>query len=371
MKILFYSFFCLLSTGIPQLAIGQQLLPTTDNTAPPYFAVYRWPLSNKSDNHAAYGKWLNRTMTWAEDFMPTDSWENIEGGAWQMKPTSKWITEHPGRRLILSVPLLPGDWKGNGPKTGTGVGVPVSLEEGATGAYNSHFQKLAENLVQYGLGESILRLGWEFNGGWYTWRANTPDKARAYAGYWKEIVKTMRAVPGAENLKFCWNPALLYFSYDPALAWPGDEYVDYIGLDVYDESWVKDTYPLPDDASSDQLEMRYKRVWDEKIMNPKQFGFPYWKKFASDHGNKPLSFPEWGVSAREDKHGGKDNAYFVDQMYRFIHDPQNNVYFHCYFDVQAKDGHHQLSPTAGVEIEFPKSTAKFKELWSMPSTTEK
>ena len=77
----------------------------------------------------------------------------------------------PGRRLILSVPLLPGPWDLTGPKEGPRAKQPVSLKAGAHGDYNAHFKALAENLVRYGLGDSVVRLGWEFNGGWYAWRA--------------------------------------------------------------------------------------------------------------------------------------------------------------------------------------------------------
>jgi hypothetical protein len=43
----------------------------------------------------------------------------------------------------------------------------------------------------------------------------------------------------------------------------------------------------------------------------------------------------------------------------------NHVYFHCYFDVQAGDGHHQLSPGLhGTErTEFPLAAERFKALF--------
>ena len=55
-------------------------------------------------------------------------------------------------------------------------------------------------------------------------------------------------------------------------------------------------------------------------------------------------------------------------MSTFINDPANNVLFHCYFDVQAGDGHHQLSPglNGNEKPEFPLSTAKFLELFAPP-----
>lgn len=105
------------------------------------------------------------------------------------------------------MPPLPGPWDGSGPKQGeSGVGEPVSLENGASGAYNHYYKTLAENLVKHDLGHAILRLEWEFNGRWFTWCAH--KKEAAFAEYWRQIVTTMRAVPGTERLQFCWNPTL-------------------------------------------------------------------------------------------------------------------------------------------------------------------
>ena len=135
---------------------------------------------------------------------------------------------------------------------------------------------------------------------------------------------------------------------------------------VYDESWIKDGYPWPADASPADIEARRKKVWNEAIFHG-DHGLAFWGKFAHEH-RKPLTIPEWGVNNRVDmkeQHGGLDNVYFIEQMHRFIVAPTNHVAFHCYFDVQAPDGHHQLSPSAsGTEkTEFPLAAAKFKQLF--------
>jgi hypothetical protein len=104
-------------------------------------------------------------------------------------------------------------------------------------------------------------------------------------------------------------------------------------------------------------------VWEEGLLNG-QFGLKFWKDFAAKHG-KLFAIPEWGVNNRGDKHSGGDSVYFVERMHKFISAPANNVYFHCYFDVQAGDGHHQLSPgiSGKEELEFPLASARFKELF--------
>ena len=113
--------------------------------------------------------------------MPKDAWNKIEGEAWQLGVWSKWRTFAPGRRLVLSVPMLVGPWNRSGPKTGPHAGEPVSLAKGAAGEYDAHFEVLGRNLVKWGLADTIVRLGWEFNGGWYTYRAENEREARDFA----------------------------------------------------------------------------------------------------------------------------------------------------------------------------------------------
>ena len=349
---------------------AQDLRPVTDNTAPPYFCVYRWGQGGVGKKlYDAYGDWLGRKVIWAEDFMPKEAWTKIEGEQWQLGTWKGWVEKQPGRRLVLSVPILIGPWDKSGPKTGPDAG-PVSLAEGAKGAYNTYFQHLAENLVQQGLGDTILRLGWEFNGGWYTWRANKESEAVDFAAYFKQIVTTMRAVPGAEKLKFVWNPAMEpWWPYSPEKAWPGNDFVDYVGVDVYDQSWQPGTYPIPPGASESTMTDLQKNTWETVTDNEAKMGLPYWTKFAAAHG-KPLVIPEWGICQRSDKHGGMDNPNFIEQMHRFIYDPANNVYFHCYFDVGAPDGDHQLcpNPNNNHQTQFPRAAAKYYELFALPKS---
>lgn len=330
----------------------------------PYLGVYRWGAANKSGGAKAvteFSRWIDKPV-WAEDFEAKDRWENnISGGGWQLGEWRDWKKAVPGRRLILSVPMLPGDWNRGGPKGGPGAGEKVSLQDGADGKYNKYFEELAKNLVKFELGDSVLRLGWEMNGGWYTWRGS--DNPKAWGQFFAQIVKTMRAVPGMEKTQYCFNPAMGWQQFPSDQAWPGDEYVDIVGVDIYDDSWATDTYPLTEDLTAEQVDSRRKKVWSDVVLNG-QFGLKYWKDFSIKH-NKLFSIPEWGVSRRPDKHGGLDNPYFIEQMHKFINDPANNVYFHVYFDVQAPDGAHQVSTgISGTEkTEFPNSAAKFLELF--------
>ncbi len=334
----------------------------------PAIGTYHWP--NGTAGVDAFATWLNRPAVWGLDFVGGESWDNVEWPTWWLEAWSSWAHARPGRRFILSIPMLAGPPDGSGPTQGSlDVGRAVSLEDGADGKYNRHFEQLAKNLVAHRMTDVIVRPGWEFNGGWYAWRAK--GKPEKFAEYWRQIVTTMRAVAGCENVKFCWNPTLGDQDFPADEAWPGDEYVDFVGIDVYDETWNANTYPWPAEASGEEIAARQRKVWEEWIFYSSR-GLNFWADFARQHA-KPLAIPEWGLNHRDDGHGGMDNPYFVEQMHRFINDPTNNVAFHCYFDVNdAKGSSHQLSPGPSKSehregTEFPKSAALFQQLFSARS----
>ena len=343
-------------------SIGRAAEPTASTL--PHIAAYRWGAANPHGGaHAneAFAKWLGVPTVWAEDFMPIERWDGIEGPDWSFNEWSAWKKANPDRKFILSVPILVGPWDRSGPKDGESKDKPVSLAAGARGEYNAHYLKLAQNLVRRGLADSILRLGWEFNGGWYTWRA--AEDPAAFAGYWQQIVQTMRSVKGAEGLTFCWNPAVGVQQFESEKAWPGDAYVDYVGLDVYDDSWAPDTYPLPKEADAAEIARRRTKAWNEVLFGGPH-GLKFWSDFAREH-HKPMAIPEWGVDARSDGHGGMDDPDFIRRMHDFIVAPENHVALHCYFDVSAPDGDHQLSPGSDdtESTHAPRSAAEFKKLF--------
>ena len=92
---------------------------------------------------------------------------------------------------------------------------------------------------------AYLRLGWEFDGSWTTWAATTASAEASYASYFQQIVTAMRSVSG-EAFRFVWNPDAAAFTdsgYSVAAAYPGNSYVDVIGLDAYDQTWATPQTP--------------------------------------------------------------------------------------------------------------------------------
>jgi len=252
----------------------------------------------------------------------TDYLDKSGGWAvWEAASNIKLWSSSP-YRLAIGVPILPG------------VG---TLAQGATGAYDQYFKTLGENLVAYHEADAILRLGWEFNGNWFRWSVGNSADAANFVAFWRQIVTTMRAVPGAK-FQFCWNPnAPSPTTYTPDQAYPGDAYVDYIGTDVYDNFWGT---PFTSAAS-----------WVHQLTQ--QWGLDWLGAFAAEH-NKPVAIPEWSDEYRTDGHGLGDDPNFIDEMaYWFVN---NQVAFANVFsyDSSATYRNNLLDGT------FPKALAEFK-----------
>ncbi len=329
-----------------------KLLPLNDNTAAPHMGLYENSPPKGITEVDDYAKALNRSLMWGHCSTNWDTWGNIDTVHWLWPAWSKWITAKSGRRLVISLAIIPTTPKGQ---------APITLEQAAGGAFNDHFTKLAGILVQQGLGESIIRLGWEWDGNWYPWGVKTAQDAANYAGAWKQIVTAMKSVPGAEKLQFCWNGAGEKLKFPMEAAYPGDEYVDYVGLDIYDKTWVKGTYPLSIRGE------RQRQAGNSKeglqVFYDGDHGIKAWCDFAKSH-HKGFMVPEWGLCQLKNGHGGGDNPYFVQQMYNFIQDPANNVYEAAYWD--AKES--KLIPTGGMTASpCPNAWALFQKLFSLPA----
>jgi len=247
---------------------------------------------------AAYEQWLGRPLDVVLDFLEMQSWKAMVDEAGWM--SGCW--RDAGRRsLVVSVPMLVND------------GAPT-LAQGAGGAYDQHFVALGRTLVENSYGASVIRIGWEFDGNWYPWtaRGNTAD----FKGYWRRIALAMRGVPGA-RFRFDWTATTVK---GPTVdAYPGDDVVDIIGLDIYNQSW-----PLIADPAE-----RWKYLLNH------QTGLLWHRNFAQARG-KPRSFPEWGTGTRPDGHGGGDDPLFIRNMLAWIREG-GPVDYACYWNYRAPD----------------------------------
>ena len=126
------------------------------------------------------------------------------------------------------------------------------LSDVIAGRHDDYIRKFAEEARDWGH-PFFLRFNWEMNGNWFAWmegvNGNQPGESVAA---WRHVHDIFTQV-GATNATWVWCPNVDPFDQlgDLASLYPGDEYVDWTGLDGY--NWG--THPARDDKwlSFDEL----------------------------------------------------------------------------------------------------------------------
>jgi hypothetical protein len=271
-------------------------------------------------NIEAYETWINQEVEYILDYQfyaPT-SWSNFEncwlgsGASYSYGP-SNWGSVLGGRTLCLALSPCAGRSIGSG-------GTTWAAE--AAGTNDAHWTALGNNLIAWGLGSSVIRLGREFNGNWYNWSpAVTGDTYAQYIAGWQHIVTLLRGLTGA-NFTFMWNPTLGQgnLSSDYLVNWyPGNNYVDICGIDMYD--WgdytsESDVFPVSARTLAQQ-----QTNWN--YLQQTTDGLNQWTKFIASGPamGTPLCFPEYGIqnwASGGTYIGGGDDPYYIQQVEPFV-----------------------------------------------------
>jgi Glycosyl hydrolase family 26 len=139
--------------------------------------------------------------------------------------------------------------------TSTAVNDGITTRDIARGALDRYIRAYARDIKAYGLPVQIMLFNGEYNGDWW-WavspRANSSLTITDFVKAWRRVVDIFRAV-GATNASWAWvvngypaNPAEQpQIDRDIGAYYPGDEYVDWVGADVYDvgtPNWIDSPY---------------------------------------------------------------------------------------------------------------------------------
>jgi hypothetical protein len=125
--------------------------------------------------------------------------------------------------------------------TGAGADQPDwTLAATIEGRWDDRYATIARAVVAY-REPVLIRYGHEMNGHWYPWGTANGNRQGEYVKAWKHVVDLFRTV-GATNALWVWSPNILRGADNRPLKdfWPGDRYVDVVGLTGYG---VRETSP--------------------------------------------------------------------------------------------------------------------------------
>lgn len=152
------------------------------------------------------------------DYLDDRSWATIASPSWAV---GRWAAA--GEPMTYFVPMLPADGG--------------SLAQGAAGAYDAEFRRLAGVLVDNGQASATLVLGWSPLRPGLPWSVRTPQEAAAYVAYFRRIVTAMRAERGARFV-FAYDPVPVppdATAPGPGTCYPGNRYVSEVAIQVSDQ----------------------------------------------------------------------------------------------------------------------------------------
>ncbi|MBO3149412.1 malectin domain-containing carbohydrate-binding protein, partial [Dermatophilus congolensis] len=204
--------------------------------------------------------------------------------------------------------------------TGTlDVGVPLWPDDGnlttaSTGGYNTQWENFGR-MIAAKYPTAYIRLGWEMNlPGWK--HAAYAHSATQWKQAYRHAVTALRK--SGPRLRIAWvvneGPGQTDTT-DARTFYPGDDYVDYIGMDAYD--W--------DPGYTNDTNIAHHR--------DAPYGWNFWLNFAKTH-NKKFVLPEWGIAPANPNSGG-DNPRYIAFVYDWLTRNAHWIGYESYFHENA------------------------------------
>ncbi|WP_163548328.1 glycoside hydrolase family 26 protein [Candidatus Frankia nodulisporulans] len=273
----------------------------------------------------AWAAFRGSPVTAVVTFSDRSSWQTI---------TNPWLGSGPEKLSTFA-----GTWVISQPFFPNGQG---DMNSCANGAYSSQWASFGRWLVAKGRPASIVRLAWEFNGDWFPWSVSKTN-ATTWVSCFRQVVSAIRSTDPQARIDWALNA----HSGGAWSVYPGDAYVDIIGVDTYDH-WPAST---SDATFATQC--------------AEATGLCSAIAFARQHG-KQFSVPEWGLVGKSDTGAGRagtaggDNPVYIRDMYNTFKANKDILAYESYFNDSAPGNVHSslLNPN-----ENPNGAATYASLW--------
>lgn len=203
------------------------------------------------------------------------------------------------------------------------VGIPMSrnwyddafLTDTANGEHNATWRGIAQAWFDAGYAHIDVRPGYEMDGNFMAWSTSGgPARIALWREAFKAIATCVRATAAAagRTCRIIWNPTSIAWTDQPVEAcYPGDEYVDEIGVDVYSPQWPGIFFDFASQQNVDEATWRASVAnrrhywtypsateWDQEGRPWTGYSLRQAVAFAKAHG-KTWSIPETGSDGDE------------------------------------------------------------------------
>jgi len=273
-----------------------------------------------ADAESSLGRQLDWVVTMADAGSPSamrsSVWGQFAGPSGYLRGMSNRLD------VTVTIPLAFGKgglYRSSGPGA-----VRQALAKTTSGAYDADYRVVAKRLIEAGYGDAVLRLGHEFDGTWQPWSAR--DNESAYIAAFRHVRNVFEKESRA--FRYEWTGMHGPWRWHAPGAYPGDAFVDIIGLDIY--------YRAGGTIGD--------RQWDREY----EAALIAHRDFAIARG-KPVSYPEWG-RARD------DTNRFIGLMYDWFDSlPKSgagSLEYQAYFNPPGQRGEYDINNYPAVKKRY-------------------
>jgi hypothetical protein len=222
------------------------------------------------------------------------------------------------------------------PELGIGVACPgfghdEIFNDILAGNWDAGYYNIAKNALQAGYPLVHIRIMYEWNGGFMPWcpaNSGLSNRNDIFVAVYKRIADRCRAAladvvaAGTQvQMRLVWNPTAINYSSGDIIVenlYPGDSYVDVVGLDTYGKAYPRDGST---DLTNEASYKHYLSYPDTTASNPQGDGHgcspERLAQFALAH-NKPFAISECGCGNSDISVGPLDNHWFPEWLKDFL-----------------------------------------------------
>lgn len=276
-----------------------------------------------------WGPWRGTPGDVTLTFPEYATWASMADSAWHVQTFAGFRG-----RLVYGLPMLP--------KSAT----PTQLKDVAAGKHDATYRKIARDLRVNGRGNAVVKIGWEANGDWMSFRA-THATAPTYRAAWRRIAQVMAKESPKLLFSFEINCGTALSGQKSRLdsltkLYPGNDVTDLIGCSTYDWWHTGATTEAK---------------WRSAIRPVRGPGLADVATFARAKG-KGLSISEWGLAAKS-RGGNGDNVFYIRKMKQFFDANADILVLEQYFNEPGGMGNSLWAESS----QNPKAGAAYRQLW--------